>query len=294
MKFNSILTVVLFFVLISCGSSKSVIRTTKGKNDVGVVKRPPSEKPTEIPDEKKPEEPPTTVDITSDANNEVILKATTRVVVTNEMVLAYIDRFSPIAKSNMISHKIPASITLAQGILESGSGTGPLSVQANNHFGIKCHKEWTGKSVRYDDDEANECFRKYNDPNESYSDHSAFLTSRPWYAKLFKLDITDYKAWARGLKAAGYATDPGYPQKLIGLIERYNLSRFDREVLGLPEFKPETKQDQVVSGETRHIVVQGETLYAISKKYNVTVDSIIANNNLNGNTIAIGQELIIK
>jgi len=127
----------------------------------------------------------------------------------------------------MVEYKIPASITLAQGIFESGSGTSRLATEANNHFGIKCKAEWTGETIKHDDDEAQECFRKYGKVEDSYNDHSLFLTTRPRYAKLFTLDIMDYKGWARELKAAGYATNPQYPDRLISLIERFNLAKQD-------------------------------------------------------------------
>lgn len=160
-----------------------------------------------------------------------VLDATTRVKVTNELILVYIDQFKDIAKNNMIQYGIPSSIILAQGILESGAGTGSLSITANNHFGIKCHKEWSGPSVRHDDDVAQECFRKYENPKDSYQDHSLFLTSRPWYSSLFGLQKDDYRSWAKGLKKAGYATDPEYSTKLITIIERYQLNKYDMEVL---------------------------------------------------------------
>ena len=143
----------------------------------------------------------------------------------------YIDFHKATAQNEMSLYGIPASITLAQGILESGSGKGRLSVKANNHFGIKCHG-WTGKKIYHDDDEKQECFRKYKDAKYSFRDHSLFLSERKRYSKLFKLKKEDYKGWAKGLKAAGYATDRKYPQKLISLIERYQLYEFDKEVLG--------------------------------------------------------------
>ena len=127
----------------------------------------------------------------------------------------------------MKMYDIPASISLAQGILESGMGYSRLAVEANNHFGIKCHSEWEGKRIYHDDDEKGECFRVYKDPRTSYRDHSLFLTSRSRYNLLFDLKIDDYKGWAKGLKKAGYATDPKYSNKLINLIERYSLDRFD-------------------------------------------------------------------
>lgn len=127
----------------------------------------------------------------------------------------------------MKEYHIPASITLAQGLLESGSGNSPLAMEANNHFGIKCHKEWTGMSYIMDDDEKGECFRKYASAEESFNDHSLFLTSRPRYANLFTLDIRDYKGWAHGLKAAGYATNPRYAEMLIKIIEENSLFLYD-------------------------------------------------------------------
>ena len=139
----------------------------------------------------------------------------------------YVKKYAPAATKNMRFFKIPASITLAQGILESGYGEGTLAKKANNHFGIKCHKEWKGKSITHDDDEKDECFRSYKNPLRSYRDHSLFLVDRDRYSSLFTLNRKDYKGWALGLKAAGYATDPKYADKLISLIERFNLTRFD-------------------------------------------------------------------
>lgn len=228
-------------------------------------------------------------------NQTVILEATTKVKVTTEMVLAYIEKYKSVAKENMIKSGIPASITLGQAILESGAGTGPLSVQANNHFGIKCHKEWTGPSISHDDDTTGECFRKYDDPSLSFRDHSFFLTSRPRYADLFKLEKDDYKSWAKGLKTAGYATDPKYPDKLIGLIERYGLQRFDAEVLG-KEFVPVAKTETVTYSEAseKYVVVKGDTLYSISKKFNISIEDIKRKNNLVDNTLSLGQTIIVK
>ena len=139
----------------------------------------------------------------------------------------YIKKFAPAAVKNMRFYKIPASITLAQGVLESGYGESTLAKKANNHFGIKCHKGWKGRSIRHDDDEEDECFRSYKNPLKSYRDHSLFLVDRNRYNSLFDLKRKDYKGWAKGLKAAGYATDPKYAEKLISLIERFNLTRFD-------------------------------------------------------------------
>ncbi len=150
----------------------------------------------------------------------------------NPTYQAYIEKFHAIAIKQQKEHGIPASIILAQGLLESGAGRGILATEANNHFGIKCH-DWTGKKIYKDDDEKNECFRKYRHAEESYEDHSLFLVNRPRYSSLFLLNPTDYVSWAHGLKAAGYATDPAYAQKLINLIERYSLHQYDIEKKGL-------------------------------------------------------------
>lgn len=139
---------------------------------------------------------------------------------------SYVAQWRDEAVRQMQLHGIPASITLAQGILESGSGGSALARQANNHFGIKCHSDWTGERVYFDDDAPGECFRAYRDASESFADHSAFLKKQR-YAGLFALERTDYRGWAHGLKAAGYATDPAYADRLIGLIERYSLHVHD-------------------------------------------------------------------
>lgn len=146
---------------------------------------------------------------------------------TDQDIARYIDQYKELAILKMYQYKIPASITLAQGVFESACGTSRLARDGKNHFGIKCHKEWTGDTVKIDDDALQECFRKYETVEESYNDHSLFLTSRPRYAGLFQLDVLDYKAWARGLKAAGYATNPKYADRLIDLIERFNIAQWD-------------------------------------------------------------------
>lgn len=147
----------------------------------------------------------------------------------------YIERYHAIAIRKMQEFKIPASITLAQGILESGSGNSALARQANNHFGIKCHRGWEGNTYYMDDDEKNECFRAYASPEESFHDHSLFLTLRPRYAGLFELDILDYTAWANGLSKAGYATNPRYPELLIRIIERHQLQQYDIQAMQVAE-----------------------------------------------------------
>lgn len=278
----------LFIVLFaaSCTSKKVVIQTTRPKNykpptKVEVVKPIETDNPVvNSTDSVKTIEPKTE-----------ILEATTRVKVTPEIVLAYINSYQYIAKNNMVQYGIPASICLGQGILESGAGTGPLSAIANNHFGIKCHQDWNGPSVKYDDDAAQECFRKYSQAIESYNDHALFLKSRRWYDPLFKLEKDDYKGWAKGLKAAGYATDPKYPEKLIAIIERYHLDQYDAEVLGKEYVVPAA---QAVVKKKEYEVIKGDTMYSISKKFNISIDDLKAKNNISDNTISVGQLLIVE
>ncbi len=149
----------------------------------------------------------------------------------NSAYQAYIREFKNLAVEQMREHKIPASITLAQGLLESGAGRSELARRSNNHFGIKCGSSWRGKTIRHDDDRRKECFRVYNHPRDSYRDHSVFL-KKPRYSSLFRLKIKDYKGWARGLKSCGYATNPKYARQLIDIIETYELYRYDEEGLG--------------------------------------------------------------
>lgn len=152
----------------------------------------------------------------------------------------YIEKWKDVAMNQMLTHGIPASITLSQGILESGFGNSKLAVNANNHFGIKCH-DWTGDTYLKHDDKRNECFRKYKDASQSFEDHSTFLTTRSRYAALFELEITDYKSWAKGLKDAGYATNPQYPTRLIDIIERHNLDQYD--ILASSDWIVDNKQE---------------------------------------------------
>ena len=133
----------------------------------------------------------------------------------------YINNYSDIAVRHLVDYKIPASITLAQGLLESGAGMSDLAKRSNNHFGIKCHRGWRGESVYAADDTPNDCFRKYRRVEDSYDDHAQFLSTGARYAELFNLSVTDYKGWARGLQKTGYATDRAYANKLIKLIEDY-------------------------------------------------------------------------
>lgn len=273
----------------------------------------------------------------------------------------YIRIYSSLAVAEMERSGIPASITLAQGILESGNGNSRLARQANNHFGIKCTSDWKGGKTYKDDDRRNECFRVYPSARDSYRDHSEFL-KRQRYAFLFDLKPTDYKAWAHGLKRAGYATNPKYPQLLISLIERYELYYFDRprdrkkeKVLatapaakeGAPVKAPvkesasgasvpaagipgnasgraaqttsassaasasateaetmehasaggpaggETTESQSIS-HYYYTVKQGDTLYAISKRFNITLDELKEWNSLSSNAISTGQQLRVS
>lgn len=289
----------------------------------------------------------------------------------NAVTQKYIDQYAPIAVANCKTYGIPASIILAQGILESGSGNSKLAKNANNHFGIKCHNDWQGGRFYQDDDSKDECFRSYDDVRESFRDHALFLTSKKRYAFLFQLKPTNYKGWAKGLKKAGYATNPQYPQLLIGIIETYELYRFDNmDTETLPDNKPlvsgqtkpiketsdvdetkeknkpqkecfwkrlfgckkkkkdkETNEPEFITeevpaysedlydkadfiilftgeedsastktdNEILHKVKKGETLYSISKQYNISVESLKNNNNISeNNLIRVGDVLKIK
>ncbi len=196
----------------------------------------------------------------------------------------YIERYNEWAVMNMKRTGVPASITLAQGMLESGNGNSRLAKEANNHFGIKCH-EWTGEKVYHHDDRRNECFRKYNSVYDSYFDHAKFLTGRSRYASLFDLEVTDYKGWARGLKKAGYATDPNYAKRLIDLIERHKLYLFDEEAegettwrrpadrgssVGRHEIDPFARHEVYYNNGVRYIKVEsGDTFSSIAREFDL-------------------------
>jgi hypothetical protein len=179
----------------------------------------------------------------------------------------YIARYGNLAVDQMKKYGIPASITLAQGLLESDAGRSTLAVKCNNHFGIKCHSDWTGRKMYHDDDARQECFRCYSDADDSYRDHSLFLVNGSRYQSLFKLSVTDYKGWARGLKAAGYATSPTYADKLIEIIERYGLDRYDKS--GGVRLKPGQipHQPMLVNGQRCVRLREGETLKDIAREY---------------------------
>lgn len=286
MKIRLFAILLFGLIITSCGSSKKVVRTTSTNKK---TTRTVTHKPV-VTTEKKTEP----VKSSTQSSNET-LEATSKVSATTITVTEYINQFKGVAQGNMKTYGIPASIILAQGILESGAGKGRLCIEANNHFGIKCHKEWTGPTITHDDDAAQECFRKYSDPADSYRDHALFLTSRSRYNSLFQLDKLDYKGWAEGLKKAGYATDPKYPSKLIGLIERYQLNLFDEEVAG-----KSSKSSAVIVVEnsiadaSMYTIQKGDTLYSLSKKFNTTVEEIKRLNKLNDNSLSIGQIIKVK
>lgn len=265
------LTTLLALFLIGCGTKKkSVSKKDRNSPSVAYTKKPKFQSAEAVP-------------LPEDEGKFVRIPI--------ESVEDYIETFSEIAKAEMKSYGIPASITLAQGILESGIGKSELVLKTNNHFGIKCHTGWDGPYALHDDDSKGECFRKYNHPMYSFRDHSIFLSSRSRYASLFELRRDNYKGWAKGLKAAGYATDPKYPKKLISFIERYDLNRFDRQVIreGLAVRPPAKKYDY-----TMYQVKKGDTLYSISQRYFVSVAELMKLNKLNNSTISIGQKLMIK
>ena len=191
----------------------------------------------------------------------------------------YIAQYKAVAIREMKLYNIPASITLAQGILESGDGQSRLATKANNHFGIKCHNDWTGKKIYHDDDKKNECFRSYKHAEESYRDHSIFLSTRSRYAGLFELDRTDYKGWAKGLKKAGYATSPTYASALINLIETWELHQYDLEGLE-GNILPEERILSLANGSKYVVLEEGETLEEIAKTYKRCLDKILRYNDI--------------
>lgn len=234
---------------------------------------------------------------------------TENVLVKKYSATEYIDRFKAIAIAEMNQYGIPASITLAQGLLESGNGNGTLARVANNHFGIKCNADWKGKTILQDDDMKDDCFRVYNSPEESFRDHSEFL-KRKRYAALFELNKNDYQGWAYGLKQAGYATNPRYSELLISLVERYQLDQYDRSEGQVEKIK---REDKVLAEITKEIpqeakkeaakepvamkiyeVKQGDTLYAVSKRFGLSVDDLKILNNIQGDDIKLGQLLLVS
>lgn len=203
---------------------------------------------------------------------------------TQELYDAYINQYKDIAIREMNDYGIPASITLAQGILESGIGQSRLAVEANNHFGIKCHNDWNGERMYHDDDALQECFRVYANAEESFVDHSQFLKTKARYSFLFELDRTDYQGWAKGLKQAGYATDPAYPKRLIDLIESLGLARFDTVEASQSVEEPVKSTPQVDPiTDLRYVLAQkNESYYTIAVKYNIPSSRIYKFNDVDG------------
>lgn len=284
MKFKFFIQIVIAsLVLVSCGSKKSMVRS----------KQKPANSIKNLPSVKQ------------DAHVRKLKRNRSNL---NKYTLAYIKLYAPLAVREMHTYKIPASITLAQGILESGNGRSGLASKSKNHFGIKCHRGWKGARVYHDDDEKGECFRKYTYVENSYSDHSKFLYGRKRYAFLFKLNKKKYKSWAKGLKKAGYATDRKYPKKLIKIIEDYKLYEFDKiRKKDLKNFKRTrtvkiATQSSVGNSSKRkpklklgyHQVKKGDTLYAIARKYNIAVGDLKKMNGLKSNAISIGQRLRLQ
>jgi len=257
MKKISVILLLSIFMM-SCGSKRKVV-TTKTPTGKEVVVE---ETPTEIP---------------------VKIKKSS----STDPKQAYIEQYSDIAIEEMQKYQIPASITLAQGILESSSGKSELTTKSNNHFGIKCHKNWKGGKTYHDDDKKGECFRVYKHPTYSFRDHSLFLYGRKRYMNLFRLKITDYKGWAKGLQKSGYATDKKYPKKLIKIIEEYELYKYDAIALGKSVEEIKTK---VIDS---HTVKKGDTLYSISRKYGLSVSNLKEINGLESNDISVGQKLYL-
>ena len=229
----------------------------------------------------------------------------------------YIEKYKDIAIKKQKEYKIPASITLAQGILESGSGNSKLARKANNHFGIKCHKGWKGKKYYMDDDAKHECFRKYKKAEDSYRDHSEFLTQRGRYSFLFDYKTTDYKKWAHGLKKAGYATNPKYPQLLIKIIEKYSLDKYDKNYKGKTRKTKEVKTEPFVAistadfkqvkswssgrnifknnGKKLIIIEKGDTFYGLAEEFEIYNWQFKSNNDLKkGHVLKIGEVIYLE
>ena len=220
------------------------------------------------------------------------LQAQTR----NKQYEDYIKKYRELAVNEMKKYHIPASITLAQGLLESGAGQSTLARKSNNHFGIKCGSDWKGKTVRHDDDARGECFRAYKHPKQSYEDHSKFLAGRPRYASLFKLKITDYKGWARGLKKAGYATNPRYADQLIDIIELYDLDKYDKKG-GLKWMKenPNPHQPYIANDLVYIMVRSGDSWKSISKEFDISQRKLRKYNDLyKGYTLQVGDILYLE
>jgi LysM repeat protein len=222
----------------------------------------------------------------------------------NSAYQAYIRQYKDLAVEQMMRYGIPASITLAQGLFESGAGQSALAVSSNNHFGIKCHG-WTGRKVYHDDDASGECFRAYDNPRQSYEDHSKFLANNVRYASLFRLSRTDYRGWARGLRVCGYATNPAYADRLIGIIELYGLNQYDM-AKSYDHFMVKRSSGNVVGGQTLHkiymyndnyylYVRSGDTFRSIGKEVGISWRKIAKYNELTKRDVLhVGDILYLK
>lgn len=289
MKLKLVTSIVIIALILSaCGGAK------KKRNGYNKRKRAANTEVVERPKSSETKTPKKVAEGKVEEINETESSRENNAPVFKNNVERYVYNFADIAKDEMKLYGIPASITLAQGVLESNAGQGELTLKSNNHFGIKCNG-WQGEKVYHDDDALDECFRKYNNPKYSFRDHSLFLTDRRRYAALFKLNRDDYKAWAYGLKSAGYATDPKYPAKLISIIERYELYKYDDEVLGNGNRKGKANDEKKVDYTSiRYTVKKGDTLYSISRKYGLSIEELKKLNNLKSNNLAIGQKLYVK
>ena len=214
----------------------------------------------------------------------------------NKQYESYIKKYRELAVEEMKKYHIPASITLAQGLLESGAGKSELARKSNNHFGIKCGGDWRGKTVSHDDDARGECFRAYKHPKDSYEDHSKFLVGRPRYASLFKLKITDYKGWARGLKKAGYATNPRYADQLIGIIELYELYKYDeKNYLKWLKKNPNPHQTYIANDLLYIVVRAGDSWKSISQEFDISQKKLRKYNDLyKGYALQVGDILYLE
>ena len=211
----------------------------------------------------------------------------------------YIERYYKISVEHRKKYGIPASITLAQGLLESGAGQSRLAREANNHFGIKCGNSWTGKTIKHDDDKKKECFRKYKKAEDSYTDHSKFL-KRKRYESLFKYKVTDYKSWAKGLRKCGYATDKKYADKLIKIIEEYKLYRFDSDddiVYDADvsvKVKTEKGRNVYYRGKLKYIIsTQGDSYESIANQFGIKLEKLFLFNDLKGDDKFLESDVII-
>ncbi len=216
----------------------------------------------------------------------------------HETISSYIDKYKDVSINHMKKYGIPASIKLGQGILESGFGNSDLAVEANNHFGIKCHG-WQYATFYKDDDKKNECFRSYKDPISSFNDHSEFLSTRQRYSFLFDLNPLDYKGWAKGLREAGYATNPNYPQLLINIIEKHELYKYDQKIADsdkMPSLSKKNHEDRKVklNNRVKYIYArQGETPASIAEEMDIWTWEVKRYNELESDNIVFDERDIV-